>query len=54
MDILLEKKLFDILFLLLIKLVARHLDSGKFSMRVSGEKKIGHPIPKSAVMSETG
>ncbi len=30
------------------------LDSGKFSMRVSGEKKIGHPIPKSAVMSETG
>jgi len=30
------------------------LDSGKFSRRVSGEKKIGHPIQKSAVMSETG
>jgi hypothetical protein len=30
------------------------LDSGKFSMRVSGEKKIGHPVQKSAVMSETG
>jgi hypothetical protein len=30
------------------------LDSGKFSRGVSGEKKIGHPIPKSAVMSETG
>ena len=30
------------------------LDSEKFSRRVSGEKKIGHPIQKSAVMSETG
>ena len=30
------------------------LDSGKFLRRVSGEKKVGHPIQKSAVMSETG
>jgi hypothetical protein len=32
----------------------KDLDSEKFSRRVSGEKKIGHPIQKSAVMSETG